>query len=344
MGNGGFAGGVPSVCGDGIVGSGESCDDGNTSDGDGCGATCELEPGYTCPWNEPCRPVICGDGNEDGYVDADGVYVYEQCDDGNTSEGDGCSSTCLPEVGYYCSYPGEPCKKVVCGDGSQDLYVSGFGPGLGAAGTGAGGAGFGGSGMGSGFAGSGTSGPFITYGYEQCDDGNAVSGDGCSAACQIESPYICVTPGSPCRVPRCGDGFVDYIQGAGGGGAGGMMGGAGSGAYGFVEGCDDGNVTSGDGCSATCTIEAGYSCPNPAAPCKLAVCGDGIVDWPAESCDDGNRTPGDGCNDHCQAEYGTGGYGGAFGGSAGSSFVGSAGSGPVTRGGAGSSFAAGGAR
>src|SRR5881628_2080041 len=53
---------------------------------------------------------------------------------------------------------------------------------------------------------------------EQCDDGNTVSGDGCSAACQ--------------REPRCGDGVVDP-----------------------GEQCDDGNTVSGDGCSAACRLE-----------------------------------------------------------------------------------------
>ena len=53
---------------------------------------------------------------------------------------------------------------------------------------------------------------------EECDDGNTVDGDGCSAVCTIE--------------PFCGDGTLD----AG-------------------EQCDDGNNTDGDGCSAVCTIE-----------------------------------------------------------------------------------------
>ena len=53
------------------------------------------------------------------------------------------------------------------------------------------------------------------------------------------------------------------------------------------EDCDDGNVKSGDGCSATCQPE------NP--------CGNGRVDT-GESCDDGNRTDGDGCSATCQKE------------------------------------------
>ncbi len=56
-------------------------------------------------------------------------------------------------------------------------------------------------------------------GGEQCDDGNTVSGDGCSSSCQIES--------------FCGDGILDPN-----------------------EACDDGNNLDGDGCSATCMIEA----------------------------------------------------------------------------------------
>src|SRR4051794_25584253 len=42
---------------------------------------------------------------------------------------------------------------------------------------------------------------------EACDDGNLVSGDGCSANCMVvESGFSCQPPGQPChRVARCGD-------------------------------------------------------------------------------------------------------------------------------------------
>jgi cysteine-rich repeat protein len=53
--------------------------------------------------------------------------------------------------------------------------------------------------------------------FEECDDGNAIDGDGCSQ---------CV------RDAVCGDGTVDIL-----------------------EDCDDGNTASGDGCSATCDVE-----------------------------------------------------------------------------------------
>ena len=39
------------VCGNGIVEAGETCDDGNTTSGDCCDATCHIEPGGSV-----CRP------------------------------------------------------------------------------------------------------------------------------------------------------------------------------------------------------------------------------------------------------------------------------------------------
>ncbi|MFH2005061.1 MAG: DUF4215 domain-containing protein [bacterium] len=65
------------VCGDGVLDTGEQCDDGNTVSGDGCSATCQ---------NEGTQE--CGNGDLEG---------TEECDDGNTTDGDGCSSTCMNE-------------------------------------------------------------------------------------------------------------------------------------------------------------------------------------------------------------------------------------------------------
>ena len=51
------------VCGDGVVGTGEQCDDGNSTPGDGCSGVCQIEPGYTCPTpaalhlHRRCRPA-----------------------------------------------------------------------------------------------------------------------------------------------------------------------------------------------------------------------------------------------------------------------------------------------
>jgi len=62
------------LCGNGVLDAGETCDDGNTVDDDGCSSACQLE--------------VCGDREK---------QANEECDDGNTVSGDGCSSTCREE-------------------------------------------------------------------------------------------------------------------------------------------------------------------------------------------------------------------------------------------------------
>ena len=36
------------VCGNGVLDSGEACEDGNTTNGDGCDDTCAIESGWDC--------------------------------------------------------------------------------------------------------------------------------------------------------------------------------------------------------------------------------------------------------------------------------------------------------
>ncbi len=83
------------------------------------------------------------------------------------------------------------------------------------------------------------------------------------------------------------------------------------------EQCDDGNKTAGDGCSATCRIEAcgngvhdaGEQCDDGnktagdgcSATCRIEACGNGVLDA-GEQCDDGNKTAGDGCSATCRIE------------------------------------------
>jgi len=281
----------PSVCGNGTVESGEQCDDGNTVSGDGCSATCQLEPHWTCPTpGKPCVAVAyCGDG----VVQA---ARGEQCDDGNATPGDGCSGVCTLEAGYTCPTPGKPCIKIwVCGNGVVDPgeacddgnTVAGDGcsadcstvePGYtcpkGAKNTG----------------GPCTKAPAKVCGNgiieagEGCDDGNTVSGDGCSSTCVPEAGWNCPTAGKACkRIEFCGDGIVSLDIG---------------------EQCDDGNTVGGDGCSPQCTIEPNYVCPTAGKPCVSTVkCGDSQISG-SEQCDDGNRISGDGCSSTCQLEAG----------------------------------------
>jgi len=118
---------------------------------------------------------------------------------------------------------------------------------------------------------------------EQCDDGNAIPGDGCSGICTQESQFwTCPPEGGPCvTTVVCGDG-----------------------ARVAVEACDDGNAVGGDGCSELCVVEPGYFCPTAGSPCeRLQNCGDGRLQA-GEVCDDGNTTSGDGCDINCREEPG----------------------------------------
>jgi len=61
------------VCGDGALGPGEECDDGNTSNADQC--------------SERCTFPLCGNSV---------MEASEGCDDGNADDSDGCPSNCQP--------------------------------------------------------------------------------------------------------------------------------------------------------------------------------------------------------------------------------------------------------
>ncbi len=171
------------VCGDGVLqDSSEECDDDNTEPGDGCSASCTVEPGYACPVpGGACRAAACGDGMLAG---------TELCDDGNVDNGDGCTDVCTFEANYECATPGEPCTKTNCGDG----VVQGSE----------------GCDDGNHYLGDGCSiycekepacappapctsecGDGIKLGAEACDDGNARNGDGCSSSCEVEPGWIC---------------------------------------------------------------------------------------------------------------------------------------------------------
>lgn len=121
-------------CGDGLLQSGEECDDGNTVSGDGCSRGCSLELSVLSR---------CGDGRKD---------TREECDDGNTIDGDGCGSFCVREF--------------TCGNAIIEL-------------------------------------PF-----EECDDGSTVGGDGCSTSCRNEDVVVEV----PSVVSHCGNSVREGVE------------------------------------------------------------------------------------------------------------------------------------
>jgi cysteine-rich repeat protein len=112
---------------------------------------------------------------------------------------------------------------------------------------------------------------------EECDDANTGDGDGCSSSCQIEPGFVCVGEPSVCT-PTCGDGSLDP-----------------------GETCDDGNTNDGDGCGGSCQTEPGFVCVGEPSVCT-PTCGDGDLD-PGEECDDGNTSDGDGCSASCLIEF-----------------------------------------
>lgn len=105
------------VCGNGFIDPGEECDGADLD-----GATCEslgqgtgtLECSSICRFNlSSC--IECGNGIVEG---------AEQCDDGNTSDGDGCSSTCTLEGLPPGCVPGE--KGCSCVETPTSRGVAGY--------------------------------------------------------------------------------------------------------------------------------------------------------------------------------------------------------------------------
>jgi cysteine-rich repeat protein len=258
------------VCGDGVIGKGEVCDDGNTVDGDGCSADCKSDETCGNGILDVAAGELCDDGNtlggdgcgEDCKSDescGNGIVDKasgETCDDGNLISGDGCSKNCqsnetcgnnIVDVNEQCDSGNQftatcdpDCTFAMCGDGVKNAAAG-----------------------------------------EQCDDGNNIDTDGC-ARCKIakcgdgfkhtgveqcddgntNNNDACT---NNCTTARCGDGIVRT----------------------GVEQCDDANSNNHDGCLNTCV---------------RATCGDGFVRFGVEDCDDGNTNSGDGCDSTCHWE------------------------------------------
>lgn len=217
---------APLVCGDGIlVEPQEECDDGNTTDGDGCSSLCVIE-------------AVCGDST----VHYD---KGEYCDDGGTASDDGCSNICeIEPVGCYWTFDELPAS---AGGYTTDAICS--------------------------MQCSNTKNPFGMAGFI---GGYAINNAGCVcvgadfAACEDPVTGVCNNDGLSkltnvvCNQVTCGDGTVDT-----------------------GEACDDSNLVDGDGCSSRCQTE---------------TCGNNVINI-GEDCDDGNTTNGDGCSNTCVDEY-----------------------------------------
>lgn len=182
-------------CGDGVVESTEACDDDDLDPGDGCSATCTIEPGYTCTGS----PSVCTDVDEC-------AMGTDTCSDNASCQNTAGSFTCACNSGY--EGDGMTCTDVdecatetdTCDDNATCTNTPGTF-------TCACNDGYSGDGMtcvADSACGDGT----IATG-EQCDDGDTDDGDGCDAACEIEPNYTCSGEPSTCIPDRDGDGIAN---------------------------------------------------------------------------------------------------------------------------------------
>ncbi len=349
----------PDYCGDGKFsynGGLEKCDPSVPGGNPGCNDDCTEKDGFSCSAVDgTCREI------DSIKCDTLSLDAGEDCD----QSGNGCAN-CRVQSGYKCigsvaspcsqctgdhtydNYPcctqnsGQQCKEIAAGYGDGILDPDGYeecddgnkNPGDGCSATGT---------IEPGFicrfvgqlctpiCGDGK----VVNG-EKCDDGNRNGGDGCSAVCEVEPGYYCKTPGIPCELDTCGNGYTgtnevcDGVEGCCNKGdntpwhcdechsvkAGwcysvseGLthcMSGATHGDY-ILQGgeeCDDGNKLGGDGCSPDGKIEYGFECPTGVA-CR-PICGDGKVMWQiGEECDLGpDNGMGKGCSITCEIEEG----------------------------------------
>ncbi len=294
-------------CGNGMVNSGETCDDGNTTSGDGCSSTCQSE-----------GPPVCGDNK---------ITPPETCDDGNTTGGDGCSSMCtLDAVGSgTCTSPYVVAFTTTAGvqtftrmgdttSSTDQVGVAecdGFPSGAGKdhvykftiAAT---------SDVEITTAMSGSFDAAIRMLAAPCDVTTEVSEFGTSDGCSdFVGPdeflfYVAIPAGTYYVVV---DGYDDAEEGTYALTIRAKASVCGNGTVDqlgttimFPEQCDDGDTTAGDGCNARCEVEDGFVCAGSPSVCAVA-CGNGMLDG-LEGCDDGNTMATDGCSATCEVEPG----------------------------------------
>ena len=318
-----------SQCGNGIIEGDEDCDDGNISSGDGCTDACLDENTEIFPYN-PCfeHPVASNglnytlEGYSSGHqsdisctVALDGecgstkwdstcVDLFKNSCFGACSGAIYCVVDNICDQGFFPENNSTCSQDCYCGDGVCDAtYENATSCAVDCSGGGGG----------------ATCGDGILEGAEECDDGNAINGDGCDQLCLLEPANNCgnsvVDSGEDCddgadgddydgctdsctSAAICGDGLLDLSEQCedsnrdNGDGCdsscfsevcGDLQ------LHPTLEECDDGNLVNGDGCSASCTTETG------------PVCGNGLLEG-AESCDDGNLFNGDGCDSSCLVE------------------------------------------
>jgi cysteine-rich repeat protein len=191
------------LCGDGLIISPETCDDGNTNSEDGCSATCQVEcvnPQTDCPAPSQCQIAVCDPTKGNGAIcgtnnASDGATCNDTnaCTQSDTCQAGSCTGsnpvictaqdqchdagTCNLQIGV-CSNPIRP-DGTTCNDGNSqttnDRCQTGNCEGD--------------------LPPASTCGNGIIEAGETCDDANLRNGDGCSSTCQDE----CVNPVVDCQ-------------------------------------------------------------------------------------------------------------------------------------------------
>ena len=262
---------LPPSCGDGVLDLGETCDDGNMTDGDGCSSSCGVENGWMCTDPIPANPVgtnVVADWSfEGGVPNADwtalstfgGVAGFPLCSPGtcgvdlaNTGTWyvwiGGISTGVTSSVEQSVTIPAAATDltvqtlRGVCDDPSDTLHVSLDSTDIGTVVC------------------DGVDGAFVEQTFSVApfnDDGShtlfiggTVGGTNGNHSnffvddvVLIDNIPTTAVPSMCTIIPVCGNGTLE----AG-------------------EVCDDGNASAGDGCSDTCEVEAGWNCTVPSAP------------------------------------------------------------------------------
>lgn len=212
----------PTGCGDHYVDAEETCDDGNTDDGDGCSATCQITrlPGDT---SSTALPLADGDYDALGYLTVDGQcrtpyerngarWFTARVPAGQRLTVDVTSATGV-EVHPWLIEAGQ-CQRAAL------PYLE-----------------------------PGASHRLSWYNFGSADADLLLGVQGNTPFGSWSAPFDIVHRLS---LPSCGDGVLDAYDSHG---------------TGAFEGCDDGNLAVGDGCSASCVVEAGYVCSGSPSAC-----------------------------------------------------------------------------
>ncbi|MBX7196751.1 MAG: DUF4215 domain-containing protein [Sandaracinaceae bacterium] len=252
-------------CGDGRLDGPETCDDTNVVPGDGCSSSCALEPGFSCSGT----PSVCAPLSRFA-----------------------CTTSCIRPNGDTAEPSWIACETDVrtaeeqalarCQDWAPDAEVNNV------------------------VSCAPTVPPSCAIACgdgrvdepEACDDGNALSGDGCSSVCGSELGFVCAGAPSVCAplsrfacTTSCIRPNGDTAEPA-------------------WTSCEVDVRSAQEQALARCRAWAPDAEVNNFVSCERAVpsecssrCGDGTPTLP-ETCDDGNVTPGDGCSADCAAENG----------------------------------------